>query len=91
MLQALLRPKSPQLAASAAAARAPPAAILPSHPEQRDELAPLHSITSSAIASSVFGTVRPSVLAVLRLITSSNLVGWVTGKSDGLVPLRMRG
>jgi hypothetical protein len=27
--------------------------------EQRDELAPLHSITSSAMASSVGGTVRP--------------------------------
>ena len=43
--------------------------------EQRDELAPFHSITSSARASSVGGTVRPSALAVLRLITSSNLVG----------------
>src|SRR3954466_2259123 len=49
-----------------------------------------HSITSSAVTSSVFGTVRPSVLAALRLITSPNLVGWVTGKSDGLAPLRMR-
>jgi hypothetical protein len=28
--------------------------------EQRDELAPYHSITSSARASSVGGTVRPS-------------------------------
>ena len=36
--------------------------------EQRDELAPLHSITSSARASSVGGTSRPSALAVLRLI-----------------------
>jgi hypothetical protein len=36
---------------------------------------PLYSITSSAVASSDDGTVRPSVLAVLRLITSSNLVG----------------
>jgi hypothetical protein len=32
--------------------------------EQRDELAPLHSITSSARASSVGGTVRPSIRAV---------------------------
>ena len=32
--------------------------------EQRDELAPLHSITSSARASSVGGMVRPS--AILR-------------------------
>src|SRR5262249_9271231 len=44
--------------------------------EQRDELAaPHHSITSSAIASSLSDTVRPSTLAALRLITSSNLVG----------------
>src|SRR5262249_50631139 len=35
--------------------------------EQRDELAPLHSITSSARARSVSGTVRPSVLAVFML------------------------
>ena len=38
--------------------------------EQRDELAPPHSITSSARASSVGGTSRPSAFAVLRLITS---------------------
>ena len=43
--------------------------------EQRDERAPLHSITSSARASRVAGTSRPSVLAVLRLITNSYLVG----------------
>src|SRR5262245_18348474 len=40
--------------------------------EERDELAPFHSMTSSARASSVGDTVRPSALAVLRLITSSN-------------------
>jgi hypothetical protein len=34
-----------------------------------------YSITSSATASSVGGTVSPSTLAVLRLITSSNFVG----------------
>src|SRR4029077_1702448 len=37
---------------------------------QRDELAAVHSITSSARASSVGGTSRPSALAVLRLMTS---------------------
>src|SRR5262249_52542725 len=43
--------------------------------EQRDEVAPIvHSITSSARASNVAGTSSPSALAVLRLITSSNLV-----------------
>src|SRR5262249_27249075 len=35
--------------------------------EQRDELTPSHSITSSAMASSVGGTLRPSAFAVLRL------------------------
>src|SRR5215472_9905024 len=49
--------------------------------KQRDELAPPHSITSSARASSVGGTSRPSALAVLRLITSSYLVGASTGRS----------
>jgi len=42
--------------------------------EQRDELAPLqlcgHSITSSARPSNGSGTVSPSALAVLRLMTS---------------------
>ena len=42
---------------------------------ERDELAPFHSITSSARERSVGGTSRPSAFAVLRLITSSNLVG----------------
>src|SRR5262249_22372936 len=43
--------------------------------EHRHELAALHSITSSARASSAGGTVRPSALAVLRLMRSSYLVG----------------
>ena len=34
------------------------------------------------------GTVNPSVFAVLRLITSSNLTDCVTGRSAGFVPLR---
>ena len=56
--------------------------------EQRNELAAFHhSITSSARASTVGGISRPSVLAVLRLITNSNLVGCTTGKSPGFVPL----
>ena len=33
---------------------------------------------------------RPSALAVLRLMTSSNLVGCTTGRSAGFAPLRMR-
>src|SRR5262249_42650537 len=39
--------------------------------EQRDERAAFHSITSSARPISGSGKVRPSVLAVLRLITNS--------------------
>jgi hypothetical protein len=45
-----------------------------------------YSTTSSAMASSVFGTVRPSAFAVLRLMISSNLVGCSTGMSLGFVP-----
>src|SRR5215510_12348149 len=48
--------------------------------EQRDELAPLHSITSSAMLSSVGGTVRPNILAVWALMTNSNLLDCTTGK-----------
>src|ERR1700730_6133771 len=46
-------------------------------------------ITSSARPSSDGGIVRPSALAVLRLITSSNFVGCSTGRSPGLAPLRI--
>src|SRR6266853_251971 len=49
--------------------------------EQCDELAALHSITSSARASSIGGTSRPSAFAVLRLITNSSLTGCITGRS----------
>jgi hypothetical protein len=49
-----------------------------------------HSITSSARASTISGTVMPSALAVLRLTTSSYLVGCSAGRSAGLAPLRMR-
>src|SRR5262249_24096181 len=58
--------------------------------EQRDERAPLHSIASSARASSVGGISRPSALAVLRLIASSYRIGACTGRSAGFSPLRMR-
>src|SRR5215211_6060481 len=52
-------------------------------------ISPLHSITSSARASSVGGISRPSALAVLRLMTSSNLVACCTGISAGFSPLRI--
>ena len=58
--------------------------------EQRDELAASHSITSSASANSLSGTVTASALAVLRLSTNSNLVGCMTGRSAGFSPLRTR-
>src|SRR5262249_33660631 len=58
--------------------------------EERDELAALHSITSSAATSSLSGTEMPSILAVSTLMTSSNLLDCTTGKSAGLAPLRMR-
>src|SRR5215471_12462051 len=40
-----------------------------------------YSITSSAIASTPGGMVRPSALAVFEFMTSSNLVGCSTGRS----------
>src|SRR6516162_5551246 len=49
-----------------------------------------YSITSSAICWSDAGTSSPSALAVLRLITSSNLVGCWIGRLAGFSPLRMR-
>ncbi len=50
---------------------------------------PPYSITSSACACRLSGTVTPRAFAVLRLMTSSNLVDRATGRSDGLVPLRI--
>jgi hypothetical protein len=58
--------------------------------EKRDELAPPHSITSSARASSVGGTVMPNTRAVSALMTNSNLLDCATGRSAGFAPLRMR-
>src|SRR5262249_12778678 len=59
--------------------------------KQRDELAPPHhSITSSARASTVGGTLRPSAFAVLRLTTVSYLVGCCTVGSAGFATLSVR-
>jgi hypothetical protein len=49
----------------------------------------LHSITSSARASSVDGTISPSAFAVVTLKTRSNLVGCSTGMSPGFAPRRI--
>src|SRR5262245_6679920 len=58
--------------------------------EQRDEIAPFHSITSSARASRVGGTVIPNARAVCILMTNSNFVGCNTGMFVGFSPLRTR-
>src|SRR5262249_45157427 len=57
--------------------------------DEREECAPLHSITSSARASSVGGTSSPSAVAVVRLMMRSNLVGCSTGISAGFAPRRI--
>src|SRR5262249_26441128 len=57
---------------------------------QRDELALFHSITSSASCCKCRGTLMPNAFAVLRLITSSYLVGACTGSSAGFAPLGIR-
>src|SRR5262249_22945153 len=61
--------------------------------EQRDERAPFHlrthSITSSARSRNDSGIVRPSALAVVRLMTNSHFVGCSTGRSAGFAPLRI--
>ena len=49
-----------------------------------------YSITWSARPRRVGGMVRLSALAVLRLTTSSNVVGCTTGRSAGLAPFRIR-
>jgi hypothetical protein len=59
-------------------------------PSPRDELLPVHSITSSAPARKASGIVTPIAFAVLRLTTSSNLVVNWTGSSLGFAPRRMR-
>src|SRR6516162_3063828 len=57
---------------------------------KHDELAPPHSMTSSAVARSDGATVMPSACAVFRLIANSNLSGFWTGMSAGLMPFSMR-
>src|SRR5262249_31333432 len=58
--------------------------------KQRDKLAALHSITSSASNCIELGTSIPSALAVCRLMTNSNLVDRTTGRSAGFASLRIR-
>src|SRR5262249_45295541 len=74
----------------APATRGPPTHHHDRAAEQRDELAPPHSITSSASDNKSSEILIPSALAALRFITNSNLVGCTTGRSAGLAPLRIR-
>src|SRR5262249_41101210 len=65
----------------------------PGATEEREEGAAVHgcaghSITSSAMASSVGGMVMPSALAVDTLMTNSNLAARITGNSPTFSPLR---
>ena len=58
-------------------------------PEERDEVAAVHSMTSSARASSIGGISMPSALAVFRLISNSYFEACSTGRSAGLAPFRI--
>jgi hypothetical protein len=53
------------------------------------DICQFHSMTSSAVASSVGGTAKPSAFAVVRLTTRSKLVGSPTGISPGFAPRRI--
>src|SRR5262249_29314018 len=57
--------------------------------KQCDELAPPHSITSSASVSRLSEILRPSALAVVRLMTRSDLVGCSIGSSPGFAPRKI--
>jgi hypothetical protein len=57
--------------------------------ETREQCATVHHSINSACTRSDCGIVRPSALAVLMLMTSSNFVGCRTGRSAGLAPLRI--
>src|SRR5262249_15454923 len=58
--------------------------------QKRDEVAPSHhSINSSARSKNASGIFSPSDLAVVRLMTRSNLVGCSTGMSPGFAPRRI--
>jgi hypothetical protein len=48
-----------------------------------------HSISCSARSRKGSEIASPSALAVLRLITSANLVGCWTGRSEGLAPFKI--
>jgi hypothetical protein len=51
---------------------------------------PGYSITSSAVNNNFGGISRPSAFATFRLMTISNLVGCMIGKSEGFSPFKIR-
>src|SRR5262245_11907887 len=57
--------------------------------KQRHELASFHSITSWARSSTDVGSSIPSVLALLRLTTTSNFTARSIGRSAGGAPFRI--
>jgi hypothetical protein len=59
-------------------------------PSQMLPIIRTYSITWSARAIRVGGTVIPSALAVLMFTTSSYLAGTWTGRSAGFAPFRIR-
>ncbi len=61
----------------------------PEHGIVRYSASEAYSITWSARCGSDGGIVRPRALAVLRLITSSNLVGCSTGRSPSFAPFKI--
>jgi hypothetical protein len=83
-------PALPRRRRSTIANPVPSAQQLTDAPKQTTRRGSGYSITSSARASSVGGTSRPSAFAVLRLMTNATRVDCSTGKSAGFSPLRMR-
>src|SRR5262249_16529272 len=57
--------------------------------ERGDEIAALHSITSSARSKIPVGSSMPIALAVLRLTTNSNFVACSIGKSPAFAPFKI--
>src|SRR5438128_2249648 len=58
-------------------------------PQREGQRDVLHSMTSSARPDSASGIVSPSVLAVLRLMTSPTFTSCWAGRSAGLAPFRI--
>jgi hypothetical protein len=61
----------------------------PERPIREADIGRIYSITSFTRRRNDSGTVKPSALAVVRLITRSNFVGCSTGRSAGLAPRRI--